>query len=801
MAQPNSGGHKVEVLELGVGDEKFKFEIGEIGNFANGAVMASFGNTVLYTTACSDPRSSGDGSFVPLTVSYHERLSAAGKTSGGFVKRDSRPKDWDILVSRLVDRPIRPMFPKGWSHETQLLQWVLSYDDGHEPEPLAITAASLALLVSDIPVAEAVAAVRVGLVRGKGLVINPSAAQMAASTLDVVVAGTRSSVLMIEGYCKFLSNEQVMEAVELAVSTIKVMCAEMEEFAARAGKAPQPLAPPPPNPAMEAVAAAALAPLRQLYSSVPGKAARKVAVSALLRSVEVQLTSDTPGASTLDGKDVKSAFDALEKKVVRELALNGVRADGRGPEDIRPITSRAGLLPATHGSVLFTRGETQSICVATLGSEEDALRSDGIRGKESDKFYLQYHFPPSCVGEVDRMGAPGRRELGHGELAQRALLPAMPSPGPKWPYIVRVESTITMSNGSSSMASVCGGCLAMMDAGVPLQRRIAGIAMGLVVQQKDAAGSGSDGSSNGSSEGADYVVLSDITGSEDALGDMDFKIAGDEDGITAFQMDVKVGGITAGIMAAVLTQAQRGRQHILKEMERCDPPPRAQLAPHAPRIVSLQVSPSKLRDVIGQGGRVKRSILDSTGAENIVVDDSGRLEVWGANAACVEAAVAAITLIVDTPKPGTIFRQRVVTSVVAFGAFVEIGPGRQGLVHSSELGLEPVPDIMRVLKVGERLDVMVLEANPDGKLRLSRRAVLLKDQELAAPANGTNTDTPNAAGAASTAAGDGAPRTAAVAPSSAGSAAPTTAPPRATRGAGRGRSDREGRTFRTISER
>ncbi|KAL6763061.1 ribosomal protein S5 domain 2-type protein [Haematococcus lacustris] len=728
-------------VELDVGsDKKITLETGEIGRQASGAVMAIMGDTVLYTTACSGAAPTGDGSFVPLTVNYQERFSAVGRTSSGFVKRDSRPRETDVQVSRLVDRPLRPMFTPGWATETQVLQWLLSYDGVHSPEPLAITAASAALLISDIPFQKAVAGVRVGWVDGQPLV-SPSEEDMKRSYLDLVLAGSRDAVLMIEGFCSFLSEEDMMQAVEAGSQVVSRMCGQMEEWAREVGQPktrhtlvllPEGL--------QEAVDNLVGPSLLELYSQAEDKGSRGAGEEALRKRVvqhllpeegQGSLAQSGPTLSQLNLAFKNAASQALRKMVLKQ----GRRVDGRGLCDIRPISARAGLLPRTHGSALFTRGETQVIAVATLGSRSDSLRAQAVRSlaapgsaepgskpgpgsgeEEGSSFYLQYFFPPSSVGEVGKVGPPGRRELGHGELAQRALAPCVPNQA-DFPYVVRLESTVTESNGSSSMASVCGGYLAMRDAGVPLVRPVAGIAMGLVLDP--ATG--------------EYAVLSDILGSEDALGDMDFKVAGDKGtGITAFQMDIKVEGITPDIMRKALAQARDGRMHILAQMAKCKPAPRGKLSPYAPRVIRRYVDPAKRMAVVGQGGRTLRQIMDLTGALDISLTENGMLEITAPGEAAASRAWDCVSLVLDPPAPNRIFRNVPITAVQAFGVFVELSPGRDGMVHLTELDVTPVINVATSFKVGDEIDVVVLSSTANGKVACSRRAVLLQGPKMKA---------------------------------------------------------------------
>ncbi|KAG2500423.1 hypothetical protein HYH03_001992 [Edaphochlamys debaryana] len=684
---------------------------GEIGRQANGAIWATCGETVLYATACCAPVPTGDGSFVPFTVNYAERFSAAGRTSGGYIKRDGRPKDAEVLTSRLVDRPLRPMFAKGWSNDTQVLEWVLSYDGLNEPEPIAITAAAAALLISDIPLKKAIAGVRVGMAPDGSFIVNPTTEAMKTSRLDLMVAGTKDAILMIEGFCDFLSEETMIEALRVGSQAIASLCSQMEAWAAKVGKPKRTdSVVTVPDALVERLKGLVAEQLKKAYRTSLSKEVRSSAVGEAQARAQAVLAaeSEAPAYTPLQ---ISMALKAVESEVMRSLVLEEqLRADGRGVRDIRPITSRCSLLPRTHGSSLFTRGETQAVCVATLGSASDALRQESIRrgdDEEHDRFYLQYHFPPSSVGETGRTGAPGRRELGHGELAQRALAPIVP-PEEAFPYTIRVESTITESNGSSSMASVCGGCLAMMDAGVPLARPVAGIAMGLIL------------------EAGRHVVLSDILGSEDALGDMDFKVAGDYDAITAFQMDIKVEGITLDIMASALQQAKEGRRHILGEMAKASPGPRGELSPYAPRLLRMQIDPSKKGAVIGAGGKVIKQLLEASGASAIDIDDDGKVNVVAPSLKAAEMAAEFVGMLAADPEPGTIFRAKPVAGLAAFGCFVELCPGRQGLVHVSEMGEGPLGDPAAAVKVGDKVDVMVLSAD-GGKLSLSIKAVAKAD--------------------------------------------------------------------------
>ncbi|CAL5228653.1 g11822 [Coccomyxa viridis] len=715
-------------------------ESGEIGRQANGAVMLRSGDTMVYATACCSREATGDGSFLPLTVNYSERFSAAGRTTGSWLKREGRPKEGEVLTSRLIDRPLRPMFAPGWSNDTQVLIWVLSYDGINSPEPLAITAAAAALSISDIPLTKAVAGVRVGYLEGRGLVVGPTEQEMEESKLDLVLAGTADAVLMIEGYCDFLPEEDMLEAVRMGHQAVAEQCRAIDAWRAEIGKAKQE-----PKPdstaALEAkIEALCRERMEQAYRDISGKHERAAAAIAIQKSVKEQLqqqmvaltasqnSGSQDGAEGEDEEDDEvvavedsspvnlsqfgKAFKSVESRLMRDLAAReNMRADGRQCDEVRPIACRAGLLPCTHGSALFTRGETQTITVTTLGSEMDAQQRDEMTEGSKDKFFLQYYFPPSSVGETGRVGAPGRREVGHGQLAQRALTPIIPDEE-TFPYTIRVESTVTESNGSSSMATVCGGYLALLDAGVPVTRPVAGVAMGLMLEQ--------DGQ---------FRILTDILGSEDAMGDMDFKVAGDADAITAFQMDIKVEGITVEILAEALKHARTARQHILGEMDRCMPAPRRALADNAPRIQLVTVDPEKVGFLIGPGGRNIRAITVESGAEQVQVVDgpAGRVEVRAPTDETLERAVQLVRDTCTTPEPGTTYRNCRIESIEKFGILVEILPGKTGLVHTSELDVDRTvsPD---AFSADDRLDVKLLEVSADGgKLKLSRKAVQLDE--------------------------------------------------------------------------
>ncbi|XP_026414367.1 probable polyribonucleotide nucleotidyltransferase 1, chloroplastic [Papaver somniferum] len=745
-------------VKIPVGDRHIFVETGHIGRQASGSVSVTDGETIVYASCCLADVPSEPTDFYPLSVHYQERFSAAGRTSGGFFKREGRAKDHEVLICRLIDRPLRPTMMKGFYHETQVLSWVLSYDGLHSPDSLAITASGIAVALSEVPHSKTIAGVRIGLV-GDRYIVNPTTKEMEESELDLVLAGTDTAILMIEGFCNFLPEEKVLKAVEIGQDAVRVICNEVEALVKKCGKPKMveaiKLPPPELYRHVEEIAGDELVKALQLKNKIP----RRKALSALEEKVITILTEkgfvskdetcggaetipelfedeDEEEALVLDGEvdegdvhikpvsrkpipkffsevDVKLVFkDVTSKFLRRRIVEGGKRSDGRTSTGIRVINSECGLLPRAHGSTLFTRGETQALAVVTLGDKQMAQRIDNLVDvDEVKRFYLQYSFPPSCVGEVGRMGAPSRREIGHGMLAERALEPILPSED-DFPYTIRVESNITESNGSSSMASVCGGCLALQDAGVPVKGSIAGIAMGMVLDTQEFGGDGQP------------LILSDITGSEDASGDMDFKVAGNETGITAFQMDIKVGGVTLSIMEQALLQARDGRKQILAEMAKCTPPPSRKLSEHAPLILVMRVKPEKINMIIGSGGKKVKSIIEETGVESIDTQSNGVVKITARDLASLEKTKAIILNLTMVPKIGDIFRNCEIKSIVAFGAFVEIAPGREGLCHISELSSDFLAKVEDAYNVGDRVDVKLIEINDKGQLRLSVRELL-----------------------------------------------------------------------------
>lgn len=694
-----------KTVSLKIDDKEIIFETGKIGRQAGGSVLVKCGETLVFNTACAAPEADPDADFFPLRVDYQEKFSSAGKTLGGFIKREGKPSEKETLVSRLIDRPLRPMFEEGYYNEVQVLSFVWSYDGTNAPEPLALCGASAALAISEIPLIKPIAGVRVGYLDGK-FVINPTVEQMEKSKLDLMLAGTDDAVLMIEGFCDFLTEEQVMDAIEYGHNAIKEICKAILKLQSIAGKPknrgtikkmPEEL-----MKELEALTE----PLLASALRITEKKKREDALAHVGEKVMEKFFSTEEHKAKHTKKDVDNAYKSAKSKVMRRMILKeNLRSDGRKTTDIRQIDIEQSLLPRAHGSSLFTRGETQAMCVSTLGGDSMGQRYETLDGEGTRRFYLQYFFPPFSVGEVGRIGAPGRREVGHGKLAERALSAIIP-PKATFPYTIRVESNITESNGSSSMATVCGCCLAMMDAGIPIQRPVAGIAMGLIL------------------EGSDYTILSDILGIEDALGDMDFKVTGDHQGITAFQMDIKVEGITPTIMRSALKQAKDGIIHILDKMLAVVPKHRDAMSIYAPRIETMQIRPSKIAAVIGPGGKQIRAIIEQTGVE-INIDDDGVVSISAVNLDAIEQAKAIINGITAEIEIGKIYTGKV-TSVVPFGMFVEILPGKEGLCHISEFDNTRIESLNNLIKQGEAVTVKVLDINERGQLKLSRKATLPK---------------------------------------------------------------------------
>lgn len=695
-----------ETITVPVGDKTLKFETGKIARQANGSVVVHCGETMVFASACASDKPPEGVDFFPLRVDYQEKFSSTGRTAGGFIKREGRPAEREILTSRLIDRPLRPMFEEGYFNEVQLLSYVFSYDGEHQPDVMAICAASAALSISDIPLIKPIGAVRVGRIENQ-FVINPTYTEMKKSSLDLILAGTEDAILMIEGFCDFLTEEQVIEAIETGHKAIQSICHHLSSWAQKIGQPKKKdalrLIPQEVNTAVHAASSTLLESALRISS----KQEREVTIAEIQESVKQALLPE--GVETKYSKlDVAQSFKNLQSTLMRKMILDEKRRiDGRGLKDIRPIDVEQSILPRTHGSSLFTRGETQSLAVCTLGGETNAQRYEDLHGDATQRFYLQYTFPPFSVGEVGRVGPPGRREIGHGKLAERSLTAILPKQE-DFPYVIRLESNITESNGSSSMASVCGGCLAMMDAGVPIQRPVAGIAMGLVL------------------EGDKHAILSDILGAEDALGDMDFKVSGDDRGITAFQMDIKVEGITHAIMRDALKQAKEGRTHILQKMLAACPTSRQEMSSYAPRIETLQIKPSKIGIVIGPGGKQIRAIVEETGVQ-IDINDSGLVSIASTNAEAMAKAKAIIVNLTSEVEIGKTYKGRI-TSIVQFGFFVEIF-GKEGLCHISEISTQRINNIQDIpFREGDMIEVKVLDINDRGQIKLSHRAILEQQQ-------------------------------------------------------------------------
>jgi len=696
--------------EVSINGKPLRFETGKLAKQASGAVVVRYGDSVVLVTAskAASPREGID--FLPLTVDYREYTYASGRIPGGFFKREGKPAEKEVLTCRVIDRPIRPLFPSGWRYETQIIGLVLSADSENDTDVLAITGASAALAVSEIPFEKTIAGVRIGLVGGQ-YVINPTFAQRKESKLDLVVAGSKDGLVMVEAGASEVSEAQVIEGLNQGHAAIKQIVAAIDDMAREAGK--KKLAVP-----RKEIAA-------DFYREIEGKVFAPLAKAMRIHdklenyeSVETalkELVAAIPETEAERRADAKAIFKELKEKVLREEVLtHGVRLDGRKFDEIRPIWIETGVLPRTHGSAIFTRGETQALVTCTLGTDDDAQKIETFEGETWKGFMLHYNFPPFSVGEVGRMSGPGRREVGHGALAERSLVQMLPTEE-QFPYTVRVVSDILESNGSSSMASVCGGALAMMDAGVPLKAAVAGVAMGLVMDEKTGK----------------YAVLTDIAGAEDHYGDMDFKVAGTADGITALQMDIKVSGITAEIMTKALDQARRGRMHILEKMKDALAAPRQNISMFAPRIVTIRIPVDKIRDVIGPGGKMIRSIIERTGVK-IDVEDDGRVNVASADGDSAAKAISIIQELTATPELNKTYLGKI-QRITDFGAFVEIMPGTDGLLHVSEIANHRVKDVRDELKEGEQVLVKVINIDPTGKIRLSRKA-LLQEQGGGTPA-------------------------------------------------------------------
>jgi len=686
---------------LAFGNHQLTLETGEIARQASGAVMVSLGDTMVLVTVVGRKDAKPDQDFFPLTVDYQEKTYAAGKIPGSFFKREGRPSEKEILTCRLIDRPLRPLFPDSFYNEVQIVATVMSSDSEIDSDIPAMIGASAALALSGIPFGGPIAAARVGYANGQYL-LNPTATELLTSQMDLVVAGTERAVQMVESEAQQLSEEIMLGAVMFGHEQMQVVIQAINEMADAVGAPAWDWVAPAKDEALIAkIAELADAPLQQAYA-IRSKQARTDAVNAIRD--KVMATVITPESAPGQKNHINDLFSALEAKIVRGQILSGEpRIDGRDTRTVRQIAIRNGVLPRTHGSSLFTRGETQAIVVATLGSMRDSQKIDALQGEYIDRFMLHYNFPPYSTGETGRVGTPKRREIGHGRLAKRALAAVLPSED-DFGYAIRVVSEITESNGSSSMASVCGGCLSLLDAGVPLKAHVAGIAMGLI------------------KEGNRFAVLTDILGDEDHLGDMDFKVAGSETGITALQMDIKINGITRDIMQAALTQAREGRMHILGLMKQSMPEARTEVSEFAPRMIKMKINPEKIRDVIGKGGAVIRALTEETGT-TIDIDDSGNITIACVSGEAGELARKRIEDIVADVEVGKIYEGPVV-KLLDFGALVNVLPGKDGLLHISQIAHERVNSVSDHLKEGQIVRVKVLEVDDKGRMKLSMKVLL-----------------------------------------------------------------------------
>jgi polyribonucleotide nucleotidyltransferase len=695
------------------GGKRLEFETGRLAKQAPGSAVVRIGDNVVLATAVAAPEPRPGQDFFPLTVDYREYTYAGGRIPGGFIKREGRPSEREILTARQIDRPIRPLFPENFKNETQVIALVLSADTENDPDVAAINAASCALALSDIPFAGPVGAVRVGLVNGN-MVVNPAYAEMRDSLLNIMVVGTKDGIVMIESGAKEVAEDQVVDAIEFAHAEIKKICAAIKDLASRAGKPKREVS----KPEFDT----------QYYQSLKSRIGDRLAdaldtkkypkiesysrVAEIKKELKAQLPEDDEGAAD----KLEEYYEVLRERLFREqVTKNRIRPDRRQFDEIRPISIEVGALPRTHGSAIFTRGETQALVTTTLGTSDDVQRLENFEGEKKKNFMLHYNFPPFSVGETGRMTGVGRREIGHGALAERAISAVLPDDS-AWPYTMRVVSDILESNGSSSMASVCGAALSLMDAGVPIKAPVAGVAMGLV------------------KEGNDYAILTDIAGAEDHYGDMDFKVAGTRQGITALQMDIKIAGITGQIMREALEQARQGRMFILDKMQEALPESRTAVSRFAPRIQTLQIPVDKIRDLIGPGGKVIRGIVEQTGVK-IDVEDSGKVNVASSDEAAMSKALQIIGDITATPEVGKTYLGKVVR-LADFGAFVEIFPGTDGLLHISEIAEHRIKDVRDELHEGDQILVKVL-AIEGNRIKLSRKAILREQRaKMAGQAGG-----------------------------------------------------------------
>ena len=692
------------------GQHTVTLETGEIARQASGAVMVSIEDTVVLATVVARKDAKPGQDFFPLTVDYVEKTYAAGKIPGGFFKREGRPSEKETLTSRLIDRPIRPLFPEGYLNEVQVIIHVLSVNPEIDPDIAAMIGASAALCVSGVPFNGPVGAARVGYANGQ-YILNPTVEQLKTSQMDLVVAGTETAVLMVESEAQQLSEEVMLGAVVFGHTQMKAVIDAIHELVRDGGKPEVEWVPPAKNEALIArVAHFAASKINEAYQT-KDKQERTAKLKAATSEVLADLSAEAAaaGAAPVDAAEVNNILFDMEAKIVRTQILDGEpRIDGRDTRTVRPISIRTSVLPRTHGSALFTRGETQALVVATLGTARDSQKIDALMGEFTDSFMLHYNMPPFATGETGRVGTPKRREIGHGRLAKRALIAALPAPE-EFSYSVRLVSEITESNGSSSMASVCGGCLALMDAGVPMKEHVAGIAMGLI------------------KEGGKFAVLSDILGDEDHLGDMDFKVAGTRNGITALQMDIKIMGITKEIMQVALAQAKEGREHILGEMQKAMPHVKTELSDFAPRLITIKINPEKIRDVIGKGGATIRALTEETGTQ-IDIGEDGTITIASTDADRAEQAKKRIEEITAEVEVGKVY-EGPITKILDFGALVNLLPGKDGLLHISQIAHERVEKVTDYLKEGQIVKVKVLETDEKGRVKLSMKALLEREPQ------------------------------------------------------------------------
>jgi polyribonucleotide nucleotidyltransferase len=692
-------------VEAEIGGRKLTIESGKMAKQANGSVLVTYEETVVLVTATAAKKPKPNMGFLPLTIEYQERFYAVGRIPGSFFRREiGRPTEKETLTCRIIDRPLRPLFAEGWMTETQVIATVLSADQQNDPDILAMVGASAALTISDIPFLGPIAGVRVGYIDGQ-YVVNPTKDQLQESKMEIVVAGTRDAVVMVEGGADSLSEEEVMEGIFYGHQQLQILLDLQEELQSALGKTKRQVEKPQIDEVLaRKVEEAATAEMTEVITTVD-----KMERGRVYDELKERVVAELEGEKEDCADEVKDLLSDLKKKMMRDkIVVEKSRIDGRSFNEVRPITCEVSCLPRAHGSALFTRGETQAIVTATLGSEGDEQRVETLEGMTFRKFMLHYNFPPFCVGEVRFMRGPSRRDIGHGALAERGIRAVLPQTE-KFPYTMRVVSDILESNGSSSMATVCGASLALMDGGVPIKHPVSGIAMGLI------------------QEGDNTVILSDILGDEDHLGDMDFKVVGTTEGITSLQMDIKISGVTREIMSNALEQAKEGRLHILDKMQEAIAAPREDIAPHAPKFFTVKINPDKIRDIIGPGGKIIKGLSTEFDAK-IEVDDDGNVKVFTPSGDTAEKLLARIEDITEEAKVGKIY-EGIVKTIKDFGAFVEVLPGTDGLVHISELAEERVNKVTDILKEGDQVRVKVLEIDKRGKIRLSRKAVLAEENK------------------------------------------------------------------------